>query len=49
MDDVVRTLSWKRLQENKVVDSRMMVDRRTDEIVGSEVDYTRWKKELKYL
>ena len=35
MDDTVRELAWEHLQENMVVDSDMLIDKKT-----SEVNYT---------
>ena len=43
MDDAVRKLAWEELQKNIAIDGNMMIDRRTGEVVGSEVDYTRWE------
>ena len=43
MDDAIRKLAWDELQKNIVIDGDMMIDRRTGEVLGSEVDYTRWK------
>ena len=40
MDDAVKKLSWKCLQENTVVDD-MLIDKRTGKILDPEVDYTR--------
>ena len=39
IDDVVKKLSGKRFQVSKVVDGEMMIDRRTCEALGPEVDY----------
>ena len=43
MDDAVRKLGWDELQKNLVIDGDMMIDRRSGEVVSSEVDYTLWK------
>ena len=43
MDDAIRKLAWDELQKNIVIDGDMMIDRRTGEVLVSEVDYTRWK------
>ena len=43
MADTVRKLAWDELQKNIVIDGDMTVDRRTGEVLGSKVDYTRWK------
>ena len=40
MDDGVIKLAWDELQKNIVVDGDIMIDRRTSEVLGSEVDYT---------
>ena len=40
MDDAVRKLAWKHLEENTVVEGDMMRDIRTGKILGPEVDYT---------
>ena len=40
MDDAVRKLAWKHLEENTVVEGDMMIDIRTGKILGPEVDYT---------
>ena len=41
MDDAVRKLAWKQLQENTAVDGDMLTDRATGEVLDPEVDYTR--------
>ena len=43
MDDTVRKLAWKRLEENMAMDGEMMMDRRTAEVLHPEVDYIRWE------
>ena len=40
MDGTVRKLAWDGLQKNMVVDGDTMIDRRTGEVLGPEVDYT---------
>ena len=40
MDDAVIKLAQGELQKNIVVDGDIMIDRRTGEVLGSEVDYT---------
>ena len=40
MDNAVRKLAWKYLQENMVVDGDMLIDKRTGEVLDPEVDYT---------
>ena len=42
MDDTVRQLAWNMLQKKIVTDGDMMIDIRTREGLGPEVDYTRW-------
>ena len=43
MGNSVRKLAWDELQKYLVTDGYIMIDRRTGEVLGSEVDYTRWK------
>ena len=43
MDDTARKLAWERLQKNMVMDGDTMIDRRTGELLGPEVDFTYWK------
>ena len=43
MDDTVRKLAWEELQKNIVMDGDMMVDERTGEVLGPEVDSMYWK------
>ena len=40
MNNAVRKLAWKYLQENMVVDGDMLIDKRTGEVLDPEVDYT---------
>ena len=40
MDDAVRKLAWKHLQENTVVDSDMLIEKKTGEVFDPEIDYT---------
>ena len=42
MQDKVRKLAWEELQKNIVMDGYTMINRRTGEVLGFEVDYTRW-------
>ena len=37
----VSKLAWKHHNQNMVVDGDMVIDRRTGEVLGPEVDYTR--------
>ena len=43
MEDTVRKLAWEELQKNIVMDGDMMIDKRTSEMLDSEVDFTYWK------
>ena len=43
MDDMIRKLVWKGLQKNIVMDGDTMIDKRTGEVLGPEVDPTYWK------
>ena len=43
MDDTIRKLAWKVLQKNIVMDGDTMIDKRTGEVFGPEVDSTSWK------
>ena len=43
MEDTVRKLAWEKLQKNIVMDGDMMIDKRTSEMLDSEVDFTYWK------
>ena len=43
MDDTARKLAWERLQKNMLMDGDTMIDRRTGELLGPEVDFTYWK------
>ena len=43
MDDMIRKLTWEGLQKDIVMDSDTMIDKRTGEVLGSEVDSTYWK------
>ena len=44
--DTVRKLPWNELQRNIVIDGNMMIDIKTGEVLGSEVDYTRWNEKF---
>ena len=39
MDDTIRTLTWEGLQKNIVMDGDTMIDKRTGEVLGPEVDF----------
>ena len=43
MDDMIRKLAWKGLQKNIVMDGDTMIDKRTSDVLGPEVDSTYWK------
>ena len=43
MDDTIRKLAWDGLQKNIVMDGDTMIDKRTGEVLGPEVDSTYWK------
>ena len=43
MDDTARKLAWERLQKNMLMNGDTMIDRRTGELLGPEVDFTYWK------
>ena len=43
MEDTMRKLAWKGLQRNIVTDGDTMIDKRTSEVLDSEVDLTYWK------
>ena len=46
MDDTIRKLAWEELQKSIVMDVDTMIDKRTGEALGSEVDSTYWKDKL---
>ena len=43
MEDTMRKLAWEGLQRNIVIDGDTMIDKRTDEVLDHEVDFTYWK------
>ena len=43
MDDTIRKLAWDGLQKNIVMDGDTMIDKKTGEVLGTEVDSTYWK------
>ena len=47
MDDTLRRLAWDKLQKNIVMDGDIIIDRRTGEVLGPEVDSTCWKNKFK--
>ena len=40
IDDTLRRLAWDKLQKNIVMDGDIIIDRRTGEVLGPEVDST---------
>ena len=43
MDDTIRKVPWEGLQKNIVMDGDTMIDKRTSDVLGPEVDSTYWK------
>ena len=43
MDDTMRNLAWEGLQKNIVMNGDTMIDKKTGEVLDSEVDSTYWK------
>ena len=43
MHDTITKLPWERFQKNIVMDGDIMIDKRTGEVLGPEVDSTYWK------
>ena len=43
MDDTMRKLAWEKLQKNIVMNGDTMIDKRTGEALGPEVDSIYWK------
>ena len=43
MADMIRKLAWEGLQKNIVMDGDTMIDKRTGDVLGPEVDSTYWK------
>ena len=41
LNDAVRKLAWKRIQENTIVDGDILIDKRIAEVSVPEVDSTR--------
>ena len=40
MADALKKLAWKHLQDNMVVESDILIDKRVDRVLGPEVYYT---------
>ena len=49
MDDTIRKLAWEGLQKNIVMDDDTMIDKRTDNALGAEVDSTYWKDKFRLI
>ena len=49
MDDTMRKLAWEGLQKNIVMGGDTMIDKRTGEALGHEVDSTYWKDNFKLI
>ena len=47
IDDMIKKLAWDKLQKNIVIDGDVIINRRTGEVLDSEVDYTIWKNNHK--
>ena len=43
MEDTVRKLVWEGLQRNIVIDGDTMIEKKTGEVLNSEVNSTYWK------
>ena len=43
MEDIVRKLVWEGLQRNIVIDGDTMIEKKTGEVLNSEVNSTYWK------
>ena len=43
MEDTVRKLVWEGLQRNIVIDGDTMIEKKTGEVLNSEVNSTHWK------
>ena len=43
MENTIRKLAWEGLQKNIVIDGVTMIEKRTGEVLNSEVDSTYWK------
>ena len=49
MDDTLRKLAWEGLQKNIVKNDDTMIDKRTSEVLGPEVDSIYWKKNFRLI
>ena len=43
LEDTMRKLAWEGLQRNIVMDGDTMIDKRTGEVLNTEVESTCWK------
>ena len=43
LEDTMRKFAWEGLQRNIVMDGDTMIDKRTGEVLNTEVDSTCWK------
>ena len=43
MEDTMRKLAWEGLQRSIVMDGDTMIDKRTGEVLDTEVDFKYWK------
>ena len=43
MEDTMRKLAWEGLQKSIVINGGTMIDKRTGEVLNTEVDSTCWK------
>ena len=43
MDDTIKKFAWEELQKNIVMDGDTIIDKRTGEVLGLEVDSKYWK------
>ena len=46
MDDTLWKLAWEGLQKNIVKNDDTMIDKRTGEVLGPEVDFRHWKEKF---
>ena len=46
MDNMTRKLAWKVLPKNMVMHDSMLIDKRTGEVLGPEIDFTYWKNKF---
>ena len=46
LEDTMRKLAWEGLRRNIVMDGDTMIDKRTGEVLNTEVDSTYWKNKF---